>query len=79
MLPGQYCPQEVVPAVSATPLTALESLGITEPSSSNIAIPFAAPVLPELLPVTVSARYTHAATVHLQPLAAGRWSCPLPT
>ena len=49
--------EEVTPAVPATPLTALESLGITERSSSNVAIPFAAPtVLPELLPVTVSAR-----------------------
>ena len=56
--PGPVLPfEEVTPAVPATPLTALESLGITEPSSSNVAIPFAAPtVLPELLPVTVSAR-----------------------
>ena len=56
--PGPVLPfEEVTPAVPATPLTALESLGITERSSSNVAIPFAAPtVLPELLPVTVSAR-----------------------
>ncbi|MEK9623710.1 MAG: hypothetical protein VW103_04075, partial [Halieaceae bacterium] len=39
--PGPVLPfEEIAPAVPATPLTALESLGITEPSSSNVAIPF---------------------------------------
>ena len=59
--PGPVLPFEAVAPAEPTPLTALESLGMAgsapEPSSTAVAIPFAAPVvLPALQPVTVLAR-----------------------
>ena len=59
--PSPVLPFEEIAPAEPTPLTTLESLGMTEstsePAPPTVAVPFAAPiVLPELQPVTVLAR-----------------------